>query len=47
MLLALILTWLYERTGSLWAPIVTHSAFNAANFVWLTLSPSLGWIQRP
>lgn len=33
--LALILTLLYETTGNLTAPIVTHSLFNAANFFWL------------
>jgi len=31
--LALALTWLYEKTGSLLAPIVVHSLFNAANLV--------------
>jgi membrane protease YdiL (CAAX protease family) len=30
---ALVLTWLYERTGNLLAPIFTHSLFNAANFL--------------
>ena len=34
-LLALLLTWLYESTGTLLAPILTHSLFNAANFWWL------------
>jgi len=35
--LALSLTWLYEKTGSLLAPIAVHSLFNAANLVifWL------------
>jgi membrane protease YdiL (CAAX protease family) len=32
-LLAVLLVWLYEYTGSLLAPIVTHSLFNALNFV--------------
>jgi membrane protease YdiL (CAAX protease family) len=32
-LLALLLTWLYERTDNLLAPIATHSLFNALNFV--------------
>jgi len=32
-LLALVLTWLYERTGNLLAPIAAHSLFNALNFV--------------
>jgi membrane protease YdiL (CAAX protease family) len=29
-LFGLLLTWLYERTGSLWAPIASHACFNAA-----------------
>ena len=39
--LALLLTWLYEKTGNLLAPIVTHSLFNALNFVLLYVSESL------
>jgi len=31
--LALALTWLYEKTGNLLAPIVTHSLFNTANLI--------------
>ena len=31
LLLALVLTWLYEKTDNLFAPIVAHSLFNAAN----------------
>lgn len=31
--LALALTWLYERTDNLLAPIAAHSLFNAANLV--------------
>lgn len=30
--LALVLVFLYERTGNLLAPILTHSLFNAANY---------------
>ncbi len=30
--LALALTWLYERTDNLLAPITAHALFNAANF---------------
>jgi uncharacterized protein len=30
--LALMLTWLYDRTDNLLAPILAHSAFNAVNF---------------
>jgi membrane protease YdiL (CAAX protease family) len=33
--LAIILTFLYETTNNLLAPIVTHSFFNAANFAYL------------
>ncbi len=31
--LALALTWLYEKTGNLLAPIAAHSFFNAANLI--------------
>ncbi|HZF00976.1 MAG TPA: CPBP family intramembrane glutamic endopeptidase [Methylomirabilota bacterium] len=31
--LALALTWLYEKTDNLLAPIVVHSLFNAANLI--------------
>ena len=34
-LLALVLTWLYERTDSLLAPIAAHAFFNAANLILL------------
>jgi membrane protease YdiL (CAAX protease family) len=34
-LLALILTWLYERSGSLLAPITAHALFNAVNLILL------------
>jgi membrane protease YdiL (CAAX protease family) len=37
--LALALTWLYEKTGNLLAPIVAHSLFNAANLVILFYAP--------
>ncbi len=30
--LALVLTWLYERTGNILAPIVAHGTFNGINF---------------
>jgi membrane protease YdiL (CAAX protease family) len=36
-LLALMLTWLYERTDSLLAPITAHALFNAVNLVLLCL----------
>jgi membrane protease YdiL (CAAX protease family) len=35
MFLAVVLTTLYENTRNLLAPIVTHSLFNAVNFIWL------------
>ena len=34
---ALVLTWLYEKTDCLLAPIAAHSLFNAANLVLLVL----------
>lgn len=37
--LALALTWLYEKTDNLLAPIVTHGLFNAANLVILYYAP--------
>jgi membrane protease YdiL (CAAX protease family) len=37
-ILALALTWLYEETDNLLAPIVTHSLFNAANLAVLYFS---------
>jgi membrane protease YdiL (CAAX protease family) len=33
--LAVMLSLLYEQTGNLLAPILTHSLFNAANYSWL------------
>jgi hypothetical protein len=39
--LAYILVWLYEKTGSLFAPIVMHATFNAINFTLIKLSPQL------
>lgn len=38
--LALALTWLYEVTDNLLAPIFAHALFNAANLVLLKLLPS-------
>ena len=35
--LACILVWLYEKTGSLIAPMVMHATFNAINFAHLKL----------
>lgn len=36
--LALVLIWIYEYSGNLLACIITHSLFNAANFIALYLS---------
>lgn len=41
LLLALVLTWLYETTGNLLAPITAHSLFNTLNFVLLYVVESL------
>ncbi len=41
--LALVLTWLYERTGNLLAPILAHVLFNAVNFTLLVIQPS--WLK--
>lgn len=41
--LALILTWLYEKTGNLLIPILTHVAFNAVNFALLIAEPD--WLR--
>ena len=35
--LALALTWLYELTDNLLAPILVHALFNAANLAMLVL----------
>ena len=46
-MLAITLTWLYERTDNLLAPILLHSFFNAANFLALVLQWDLGaWWNR-
>ncbi len=39
--LAMVLVFLYERTGNLLAPIATHSLFNAANYVALIYQDEL------
>ena len=39
--LACILVWLYEKTGSLFAPMVMHATFNAINFMLIKFSPQL------
>jgi membrane protease YdiL (CAAX protease family) len=42
--LALVLTWLYEKTDNLLAPIAAHSLFNAANLGLFYLFPDHGGI---
>jgi membrane protease YdiL (CAAX protease family) len=45
--LALALTWLYERTDNLLAPVAAHSLFNAANLVVLHFLPQINqWLQK-
>lgn len=39
--LAMVLVYLYERTGNLLAPILTHSLFNAANYCALVFQREL------
>lgn len=44
---ALLLTWLYERTDTLLAPILTHAAFNTINFVvFINESRVQEWLKR-
>ena len=45
LLLALVFTWLYERTGNLLAPIVAHMVFNAVNFAALVLDLPQ-WLEK-
>jgi membrane protease YdiL (CAAX protease family) len=40
--LALLLTWVYQRTGCLLASVLLHSLFNAANLVLLLIVDKLG-----
>lgn len=43
--LALVWTWLYERTGNLLAPIAAHVIFNAVNFTALVMDlPE--WLEK-
>jgi hypothetical protein len=39
---SMLLIWLYEKTGSLLAPITVHSLFNYTNFVMLMLASTPG-----
>ena len=43
--LALVFTWLYERTGNLIAPIAAHMMFNAVNFVAL-VTDLPQWLEK-
>ncbi|MDW8310081.1 MAG: type II CAAX endopeptidase family protein [Verrucomicrobiales bacterium] len=40
LLFALVLTWLYERTGNLLAPVAAHALFNALNFAMFYVAES-------
>lgn len=45
--LALVLTWLYEKTDCLLASITAHSLFNTVNLVALYFMPQLNaWIEK-
>jgi membrane protease YdiL (CAAX protease family) len=45
--LALALTWLYEKTDCLLAPITAHALFNSANLVALHFLPQLNqWLEK-
>ena len=46
-LLALVLVWLYERTGNLMAPIAAHSCFNAINFAMLVFREEIMQFLQP
>lgn len=41
-LLGLFWIWLYEKTGNLLAPILSHALFNTANFAWIVLGSGAG-----
>lgn len=41
--LAVVLTWLYEKTDNLLAPVLAHMVFNGVNFTLLVASPS--WLK--
>jgi membrane protease YdiL (CAAX protease family) len=45
--LALVLTWLYEKTDCLLAPITAHALFNTVNLVLLHFLPQLNqWLDQ-
>ncbi|MBL9127852.1 MAG: CPBP family intramembrane metalloprotease, partial [Verrucomicrobiales bacterium] len=37
--LGMFWTWLYEKTGDLSAPILSHALFNLTNFLWILSLP--------
>ena len=39
-LLGMFWIWLYEKTGDLAAPALSHALFNATNFVWILALPA-------
>lgn len=46
-LLAVALTWLYEKTGNLLAPVFAHSLFNSANLVILVFGEQIeNWLKH-
>ena len=45
--LAVVLTWVYEKTDALIAPIVTHAFFNAANFLMLLYQNEIMELLKP
>lgn len=44
--LAVVFTWLYERSGNLLAPIAAHSLFNGINFWLLVAPPKWQWVEK-
>ena len=43
--LALALTWLYEKTEGLLAPVIAHSLFNAANLLLILFAQKYGYLS--
>jgi membrane protease YdiL (CAAX protease family) len=39
-LLGVFWTWLYEKTGDISVPILSHALFNATNFLWILALPA-------
>lgn len=44
-MLGLLLAWIYERSGTLWAPIVTHGLFNVLSTLLLYSALNSGVLQ--